>query len=242
MIRGRRVATLLALALAACQPAAEFPGDGSAGDGTLPLPAPGVAAPGDTPTATPAPAAPDSPAVPAAPIVEPPVPAVPDTTAVPVRPVPEPVEQAGDCRAPEPEPRPGRRRLAVFFTCDGETRAVFRIVDRTPAVLRTALEQLLRGPTPAERAAGYQSFFSERTAGMLNRVAVGADGVARIDFDDFSSIVPNASSSAGSEQLLAQLRATILQFPTVLAAEITFAGSCERFWNWLQYDCERLVR
>ena len=45
-----------------------------------------------------------------------------------------------------------------------------------------------------------------------------------------------------ADALLAQLRATIFQFPTVRSAEITFDGSCDRFWNWIQRDCQRLTR
>jgi hypothetical protein len=51
-------------------------------------------------------------------------------------------------------------------------------------VLGSALEQLLAGPNESERTAGLDSWFSTKTAGMLNSVVV-EDGVARIDFDDF---------------------------------------------------------
>jgi hypothetical protein len=76
---------------------------------------------------------------------------------------------------------------------------------------------------------------------MLRSISV-RDGLARIVFADFSSRIPNASSSAGSTDLLAQLRATIFQYPTVREAEITFNGSCEAFWNWLQRGCEVMRR
>jgi hypothetical protein len=164
----------------------------------------------------------------------------PPATPPPPRPTP-PDAASSSCRIAEPAERPGTRRLSVFFTCGEEERAVVRVVSGSPAVLRAALEALLRGPTGDERAAGYRSFFSDATGGMLRGIAV-RDGVARVDFRDFSSIIPNASSSAGSAQLIAQLRETIFQFPTVQSAEILFDGSCERFWNWLQRGCQRLTR
>jgi Sporulation and spore germination len=170
--------------------------------------------------------------------------AVPPRATVPPPAVPPSVEApapTGDCRVPQPPARAGTRRLSVFFTCGEEERAVVRVVDGSPAVLRAVLEALLRGPTNQERAAGYHSFFSDATAGMLRGVAV-SNGVARVDFRDFSSIIPNASSSAGSAQLIEQLRATIFQFPTVRAAEIMFDGSCDRFWTWLQRGCQQLHR
>lgn len=106
---------------------------------------------------------------------------------------------------------------------------------RSPAVLRGAMAALLRGPTAAERADGYGGWFSARTAGRLRRVAVTA-GTARIDFRDFSRIVPNASSSCGSALLLAQLNRTATQFPTVRRAVYSFGGSPDRFYGWLQMD------
>lgn len=146
----------------------------------------------------------------------------------------------GDCIAPEVPPAPGARTVQVFLSCGEAVAPVRRQVAASPAVLRAALEELLRGPTPEEARAGFQSFFSAQTAGMLESVGVGADGVARISFRDFSAIIPNASSSAGSQQLLDQLRATIFQFPSVREANLSFGDDCEAFWNWLQRGCEPL--
>jgi putative cell wall-binding protein len=102
-----------------------------------------------------------------------------------------------------------------------------------PAVATGALTELLRGPTAAERAQGYSSWFSESTAGYLNSITV-ADGVARADFRDFSSIIPGASSSCGSADLLAQLDSTLSQFPTVDRSRYSFDGSEEAFYSFLQ--------
>ena len=102
-----------------------------------------------------------------------------------------------------------------------------------PRVLSGALRALLRGPTAAERARGYGGWFSRRTAGYLRGVTI-VRRVARIDFRDFSRIVPNASSSCGSALLLAQLDRTALQFPTVKNAVYSFDGSARAFYEWLQ--------
>ena len=250
----RHPLTVLALACLAwggCQPASDLARDTPPADGSEPPPPPplptasrdSARSPGDTarpPAADPAIALPP-------PVVaetassraaEPPA-ARPQTPSPPQQPhIPGP---AADCRTSPLAARAGQQRLRVFFTCGDVERPVERDVAPTRAVLRAALEQLLAGPTPAERAAGFTSFFGQETAGALNSVVV-ADGIARIDFDDFSRAIPNASSSAGSAQLLAQLRATIFQYPSIRAAEITFGGSCEAFWNWLQRGCMRLER
>jgi spore germination protein GerM len=109
---------------------------------------------------------------------------------------------------------------------------VFRAVP-APAVLKGAMQALLRGPTAAERRRGYGGWFSAKTAGMLRSVEL-ARGVASVDFKDFRRIIPNASSSCGSALLLAQLNRTATQFPTVRRAVYSFNGSKKAFYEWLQ--------
>jgi hypothetical protein len=88
-------------------------------------------------------------------------------------------------QAPGPESDPGR------------VVPVSRTVPRSPEVAIAALNELLRGPTAGECAAGYWSFFSDDTAGMLRSVRVtGGTGFA--DFRDFRRLLPNATSSYGS--------------------------------------------
>ncbi|HSJ24453.1 MAG TPA: GerMN domain-containing protein, partial [Longimicrobiales bacterium] len=128
------------------------------------------------------------------------------------------------------------------FSCDEEPASTWRpLADGTTDTLRFALEALLEGPISAEQAVGLHSFFSAETGGMLNDVSV-RDGVAYIDFQDFSGIIPNASTSAGSRQLLDQIAGTVFQFDAIAEAELSFDRSCDAFWNWLQRGCERLTR
>lgn len=101
------------------------------------------------------------------------------------------------------------------------------------ADVEAALTLLLAGPTAEDEANGLSSWFSEETAGMLNSATV-EDGVAEVDFADFSGIIPNASSSCGSASLLAQLDNTVLQFPDVDEAVYSFDGNREAFYEWLQ--------
>jgi hypothetical protein len=139
-------------------------------------------------------------------------------------------------------PPPGVRTVQVVFSCDEVAVGSWRVLSEAgPDTLAFAVNSLLAGPTPEERTAGLSSFFSDETAGMLNSVRL-QDGVAFVDFRDFSGTIPNASTSAGSTQLLDQIAGTIFQFDGVREAELSFNGSCEAFWNWLQRDCERLER
>jgi hypothetical protein len=86
----------------------------------------------------------------------------------------------------------------------GRVVPVSRTVPRSLKVVTAALNELLRGPTTREGAAGYWSFFSDDTAGMLRSVRVtGGTGFA--DFRDVQRLLPNATSSYGSTALLAEL-------------------------------------
>ncbi|MGH9198740.1 MAG: GerMN domain-containing protein [Acidimicrobiia bacterium] len=104
-----------------------------------------------------------------------------------------------------------------------------------PDVLKGSMQALLEGPTSEEKAKGYSSWFSSETAGMLNEVTL-EEGTARIDFDDLSKVIPNASSSCGGATLLAQLDSTAKQFPTVRKVIYSIDGDPDRFYSWLQLD------
>lgn len=128
--------------------------------------------------------------------------------------------------------------FAVYFhqgTPDDprEVVAVPRSVPKTEAVATAALTELLRGPTEAERKAGYWSMFEGETAGDLKSVRV-VSGVAYADFLDFRELIPNATSSFGSAALLAELDATLQQFPTVKSTVYSFNGDVAAFYHWLQ--------
>lgn len=102
--------------------------------------------------------------------------------------------------------------------------------------LRAALEQVLRGssdPQPEEH-----SWFSSATADALRSVSVDSAGHATVDFEDLRALIPNASSSAGSTMLLEELNSTVFSVEGVRSVDYLIEGSCERFWEWLQYSCQ----
>jgi spore germination protein GerM len=110
------------------------------------------------------------------------------------------------------------------------------------AALERALSLLVSGPTPEERDQGLHSWFSSETAAVLLSAEVDPDGHAVVDFRDLRPLIPGASSSAGSEALLRELNGTVFQFPGVRSVEYRIEGSCALFWEWLQYDCQRVDR
>jgi hypothetical protein len=130
-------------------------------------------------------------------------------------------------------------RVSVFFggEIDADCSPVLefeREVDGGP--VRGAFDALVAGPTAAEEAAGARSMFGPASAGSVRSVSF-EDGLLVVDFDDFRDALSNASTSCGSEALLAQLDATAFQFPVVERVEYRLAGSCADFFGWLQREC-----
>lgn len=139
------------------------------------------------------------------------------------------------------EGRPIGDSITVFFTKDEEpypVRRPTRAGGETAARLRAALEWLVQGPTAEERAEGVWSWFSEETADVIRTVELDSTGRATIDFVDLRPLIPNASTSLGSQILLQELGETTFQFPEVRSAEYTMEGSCDLLWEWLQYGCQ----
>jgi spore germination protein GerM len=153
-----------------------------------------------------------------------------------------PGDTAGGNRAPAASDRTGAAEVTVFFTRNEQPVPVTRAVPATVAVLGAALDALLAGPTETEQARGISSWFSAATAGMLLGVSVSDQGHAVVDFADFSTVIPNASTSAGSAMLLNELNHTVFQFDNVRSVEYRFEGDCTRFFEWLQLSCERIMR
>ena len=148
-----------------------------------------------------------------------------------------PTSSCPDYAMSRPVPPAGEMVVTVFYSCglDAAPTPTYRVYPTTTAVLRTTLDQLLAGPSAAERAAGLTSWFSSDTVGYVSAVSV-VSGTATVDFGDLPAVIPNASTSAGSHLLLSQLDATVFQFPSVDTVLYQIDGSCQRFGEWLQID------
>jgi spore germination protein GerM len=163
------------------------------------------------------------------------------TSTAPSPALPTPVACADVAEPPDAD-------VLAYFHCAGaeleEPRPVVRpaAADDATARLDAALRGLIAGPTDAERNAGYISLFSEQTALAMLSVEIGPDGVAVVDFADLRVVMNNASTSSGSQILLAQLEATVFQIEEVTAVEYRIHGSCDTFWEWLQRACEVVPR
>jgi putative hemolysin len=129
--------------------------------------------------------------------------------------------------------------VTLYFSRDGEECDEVEAVVREatgPVTPAMALDELLAGPTDDERDAGFGSWFSSDTAGMLQSVEVD-DGVALVSFaSELPQVISGASSSCGSANLLAQLDATLTELPEIDRAVYALDGDVDAFYEWLQME------
>ncbi len=142
------------------------------------------------------------------------------------------------------EASPDEQTVLVYFSVDGDDCAAVEGFERSgPAgtnPIELALTELLGGPTAEEESAGAGSFFSSETADALYEWDL-TDGLLTVEFRDIR-FLNNASTSCGSQALLASMTDTVFQFPTVERVRFTIFGSCSLFWNWLQTECSEITR
>ncbi len=123
-------------------------------------------------------------------------------------------------------PTPSIMVVKAYFSSivdnDVEFVPVERTVPRTAAVGQAAIEELLKGPTPEERARGLYSAIPEGARLRSLRVV---DGVAYADFDEALQF-----QVGGSLRVMAirkSITLTLLQFPTVQSVVISIEGRTE---------------
>lgn len=145
-------------------------------------------------------------------------------------------------------------RVELVFHRGEEPEAVERTVRPPPEAegfapdvplrLRAALHLLTRGPSPEEETRGLSSFFSPDSSGLIQSARLEGRRVV-LDFRDFRSLIPNASSSAGSRAFLDELNGTVFansDAAEVQEVEYRLDGSCEAFWAFLQRSCTIVER
>jgi germination protein M len=124
---------------------------------------------------------------------------------------------------PEPEPEdPTIRQVAVYFVRISDQEAQLMPVARqvpvaTPA--RAALEELLRGPTSEEAAAGLGTEIPQGT--QLRDILV-TEGVARVSFS--SELDRDVAGSARVIAIRRQIEETLFQFDQVQEVVIEVNG------------------
>lgn len=139
---------------------------------------------------------------------------------------------------------PYRMQIQVYFahtslaneaTC---VKPVTRAIPHTLAVGQTAIEELLKGPTPEERAAGFWNAIPDQAQVAAYRERLGYTGdrvrlnslriVGGVAYVDFSAeMEAHGGGSARIMCLRQQIVRTLKQFPTVQEVVISVEGRSE---------------
>lgn len=160
----------------------------------------------------------------------------------------EPSESSSEPPSPSPsamspEASGSQQTVQIYLSTFGpegsrceDVVAVERQVSQTESVATAALNELFQGATADERSAGLGSTFSSETANLLRSVRIQA-GIAYVDIEDTLEGINNVGTTCASTGLLAQLRATLLQFGTIREAVFATEGDPLRFYGLLQMGC-----
>ncbi len=145
------------------------------------------------------------------------------------------------------DPRPSVVQVSLYFNNDslaGETAGcdrvfpVSRSVASSSSVPDAALRALFSGPTPQEHAQGYRSFFSERTAGLLQHLKIES-ATAYVDLQDLRHELSGITSSCGYAEFFTQIQRTLSQFPGIQRVIFALDGNPQRFYAWVELECDR---
>lgn len=107
------------------------------------------------------------------------------------------------------------------ITCE-KVFAVTRVLPKTQAVAKAALEELLKGPTDADRIAGYSTSIN---SGVKINSLVISDGVAKVDFNE--ALESGVAGSCRVGMIRLQIVNTLKQFATVSSVVISVNGNSE---------------
>lgn len=112
-------------------------------------------------------------------------------------------------------------QLDPEFSCN-KVFPLIREISKTPAVARAALEELLKGPTVAEKA---QGFLTNINQGVKIQKLVIENQTAKVDFDEQLEFQVGGSCRVAA--ISAQITETLKQFPTVDSVIISINGRTE---------------
>jgi len=121
----------------------------------------------------------------------------------------------------------GKETVSIYFGQQGDDScvnvfAVEREIEKTEAVARAAIEELIKGPTEEEKAAGY--FTGIKSNVRINKLTI-IDGTAKVDFDE--ALEEGVGGSCMVSEIRQQIIQTLMQFETVKKVIISINGRTE---------------
>ena len=109
------------------------------------------------------------------------------------------------------------------YSCN-KVFSVERVIPKTEAVASASIRELLKGPTQAEKYAGY--FTSINEGAVLQSLIIGMEsGTTRVDFNE--QLQFQVGGSCRVSAIRAQITETLKQFPTVKSVIISIDARTE---------------
>lgn len=123
-----------------------------------------------------------------------------------------------------------------------KVHAVTRVIPKTSAVARAALEELFKGVTKEEESKGYVSFSPEETKNILKSVRV-KNGAAYINFNKVVYEQMGSATSSCGGGFFSSIEKTLFQFPTIKKVFYAIEGSPAEFYDWVQVgECPKELK
>jgi hypothetical protein len=101
-----------------------------------------------------------------------------------------------------------------------------------------ALKQLFQGTTSDEKSQGYSSMFSVKTKDILKGLKI-INNTAYVNLTDIRNIIPNASTSCGSQSFLKQVEETLKHDRKIKDVRFAINGDPQTFYDWIQIGCDK---
>lgn len=120
----------------------------------------------------------------------------------------------------------GRQAKVCFVRApaqDIELVEVSRTVSADAALVEVVLEELLKGPTPAERHQGLTTFIPEGT--VVKSVSIDPDGTVHADFNE--ALQEGVGGSMRVMGIRRQIQASLLWIPGVTSVILSVEGRTE---------------
>jgi spore germination protein GerM len=127
--------------------------------------------------------------------------------------------------------------------CDGKVFPVTREIPKTGGVAKAALEELFKGPTKAEEAEGFWSYFREETKSILISVKV-KKGAAYVNLKgEIVEKLGSATTSCGGKFHDASIEKTLTQFPNIKKVFFAIEGDPAAYYDWIQVgECPKELK
>ena len=127
------------------------------------------------------------------------------------------------CAGATPRGRQAKVCFVRALAHDIELVEVSRTVSADAALVEVVLEELLKGPTPAERHQGLTTFIPEGT--VVKSVSIDPDGTVHADFNE--ALQEGVGGSMRVMGIRRQIQASLLWIPGVTSVILSVEGRTE---------------